>query len=68
MMSERTKSSAKTTGARRMTVALAAAVAMFGAAGMVSLGGCKQEQSKEMTAPANNDIPKGCSPATTPCQ
>ena len=54
---------------RRMTVALVAAIAMFGAASMLTLTACKQEQGGgEMSAPSNAEIPTGCSPATTPCQ
>lgn len=53
---------------RRATVALVAAIAMFGAASALSLTACKQEQGNEMSAPSSNDIPHGCSPATTPCQ
>lgn len=74
-MSEHLDSSAKPKKAatsRRLTVALVAAIAMFGAASAFSLTACKQEQGgkemKEMSAPSNADIPKGCSPATTPCQ
>jgi len=53
---------------RRMTVTLVAALAIFGAAGVLSLTGCKQDEGSEMSSPAMSDIPHGCSPATTPCQ
>ena len=71
-MSEHNKSNAnpeKAETSRRATVALLAAVALFGAASMLSLTACKQEQGgTEMSAPSGDEIPTGCSPATTPCQ
>ena len=51
---------------RRMTIALVAAAAIFGAAGALSLTACKQEGGGEMS-PSSSEIPSGCSPATTPC-
>lgn len=71
-MSEHNKPNAKPEKAetrRRATFALVAAMALFGAASVLSLTACKQERGgTEMSAPSDAEIPTGCSPATTPCQ